>query len=97
MSLRRGFEIPKGARVLVAEDVVTTGGSAQEVVDIVKAAGAVVVAVALMVDRSGGAVDFSVPKFAALTTSIESYEADNCPLCKENKTAAIKPGSRAIS
>ena len=96
MALRRGFEIPKGARVLVAEDVVTTGGSVKEVIDVVKASEATVVAVALIVDRSGGTVDFGVTTHAAFITAIESYDPENCPLCK--KTIPLtKPGSRAIS
>jgi len=94
MTLRRGFEVPVGARVLVAEDVVTTGGSVREVIDVVRAAGAEVAGVALMVDRSGGTVDFGVPKYAAYTTSIESYDADNCPLCADGKQPPVKPGSR---
>lgn len=96
MTLRRGFEIPKGSRVLVAEDVVTTGGSVKEVIDVVKACQAEIVGVALMVDRSGGTVDFGVPKYAGFTTAIESYEAADCPLCKEG-VPIVKPGSRTIS
>ena len=95
MALRRGFVIPAGARVLVAEDVVTTGGSVMEVIEVVKAAGAEVVGVALMVDRSGGAVDFGCAKYAGFTTAIESYEAGDCPLCKGGGEPAVKPGSRA--
>ncbi|MDR2168403.1 MAG: orotate phosphoribosyltransferase [Clostridiales bacterium] len=95
MTLRRGFEIPRGARVLVCEDVVTTGGSVREVMEVVRAAGGEVVGIALLVDRSGGAVDFGVKKVAAYTTAIESYEPGDCPLCKENKLPAIKPGSRS--
>lgn len=94
MTLRRGFEIPKGTRVLVAEDVVTTGGSVREVMDVVHAAGGEVVAVALLVDRSGGTVDFGVKTIAAYQTFIESYEPDNCPLCKAGDLPAVKPGSR---
>jgi len=94
MTLRRGFEIPAGTRVLVAEDVVTTGGSVREVMEVVRASGGEVVAVALLVDRSGGTVDFGVKTVAAYQTTIESYEPDNCPLCEEGKLPAIKPGSR---
>jgi len=93
MTLRRGFEIPAGARVLVAEDVVTTGGSVREVIEVVGACGAEVVGVALIVDRSGGAVDFGVPKFAGFTTAIESFEGDDCPLCAKGMEV-VKPGSR---
>ncbi|MCL2236007.1 MAG: orotate phosphoribosyltransferase, partial [Defluviitaleaceae bacterium] len=94
MTLRRGFEIAPGTRVLIAEDVVTTGGSVREVMEAVEAAGGEVVAVALLVDRSGGSVDFGVKTVSAYKTSIESYEPDDCPLCKEGKLPAIKPGSR---
>ncbi|MCL2349969.1 MAG: orotate phosphoribosyltransferase [Defluviitaleaceae bacterium] len=94
MTLRRGFEIPKGAKVLVVEDVVTTGGSVREVIDVVRACGGEIVAVALLVDRSGGKVDFGIKTVAAYTTAIESFEADDCPLCKEGNLPAIKPGSR---
>ncbi|MCL2753248.1 MAG: orotate phosphoribosyltransferase [Defluviitaleaceae bacterium] len=96
MVLRRGFEIPAGTKVLVAEDVVTTGGSVKEVIEVAKAAGAVVVGVALLVDRSGGTVDFGTKCIAAYTTAIASYEPENCPLCKGGAIQAIKPGSRAV-
>ncbi|KAB3530562.1 orotate phosphoribosyltransferase [Alkaliphilus serpentinus] len=96
MTLRRGFVIPKGARVLVAEDVITTGGSVREVIDIVKEQGGIVVGVALLVDRSNGAIDFGVPLSAALTTEVISYTPDECPLCKAGELPAIKPGSRSL-
>jgi len=94
MKLRRGFEIKPNQRVLVVEDVVTTGGSVREVIDIVVAAGGKVAGVAVLVDRSNGTVDFGVKQTAVLSMDIESWEPENCPLCKEGKTAAIKPGSR---
>ncbi|MBN4050832.1 MAG: orotate phosphoribosyltransferase [Alkaliphilus sp.] len=94
MKLRRGFEIPKGARVLVAEDVVTTGGSVKEVIEAVKKQGGEVVGVVVVVDRSNGTVEFGTKFEAALTTEVISYKADNCPLCKEGKSAPVKPGSR---
>lgn len=96
MTLRRGFTIPKGARVLVAEDVITTGGSVREVIDIVKEQGGEVVGVAVLVDRSNGQIDFSTKLRAALTTEVVSYEAETCPLCKEGALPAIKPGSRKL-
>lgn len=94
MTLRRGFTIPQGAKVLVTEDVVTTGGSVREVMELVKANGATVVGVGSMVDRSNGAVDFGVPFKPVYRTEVISYEQDECPLCKEGKLPAIKPGSR---
>lgn len=96
MTLRRGFIIPEGARVLVAEDVITTGGSVREVIDIVKEQGGEVVGVAVLVDRSNGQINFDTKLSAALTTEVISYEEETCPLCKEGKIPAVKPGSRKI-
>ncbi len=79
---RRGFAIAPGERVLVVEDVVTTGGSVREVLDVVTAAGGEVVGVALLVDRSGGTVDFGVPLRSALDPQGRSYPPDQCPLCR---------------
>lgn len=95
-SLRRGFELPKGTKVIVVEDVVTTGGSVIEVINCVRELGATVVAVASVVDRSGGKVDFGVPYKSLLSLDIQSYESTECPLCKENTIPAVKPGSRSI-
>ncbi len=95
MALRRGFKIKPEQRVLIVEDVVTTGGSVREVIDIVVKAGGYVVGVAALVDRSGGKVDFGVKKEAVLILDIQSWEAENCPLCKEGKIPVIKPGSRS--
>ncbi len=96
MTLRRGFRIPEGARVLVAEDVITTGGSVREVMEIVREQGGVVAGVAVLVDRSNGTIDFGTKLRAALTTEVVSYKPEECPLCKEGKQPAIKPGSRRI-
>jgi orotate phosphoribosyltransferase len=95
MMLRRGFEIKPGQRMLVVEDVVTTGGSVVEVMDIVRSAGGIVAGVGVLVDRSNGTVDFGVHTEAVLTMDIKSWEADQCPLCKEGRIPAIKPGSRS--
>ena len=94
MTLRRNFTIKPGQRILVCEDVVTTGGSVQEVIEAVKAAGGQVVGVAFLVDRTGGKIDFGVKQAAALTMDITSWEAADCPWCKEG-SVAIKPGSRS--
>ena len=86
MTLRRGFRIKPGERVLIVEDIVTTGGSVQEVVDVVKAAGGEIVGVGLLVDRSGGKAEFGVPKEdvqALLNLEVPTYEPETCPLCKE--------------
>lgn len=84
MTFRRGFSLHEGERVLIVEDVVTTGGSVREVIDVVKQFGGTPVAVAMLVDRSGGKATFGdVPAFALLHMDVETYEPDNCPLCKE--------------
>lgn len=93
MTLRRGFSIEKGQKVLVVEDVVTTGGSVREVIDIVKNAGGEVCGVGVIVDRTGGKIDFGVPLHAVISMEVQSYEAAECPLCKEG-LPLVKPGSR---
>ncbi len=96
MTLRRGFKIPKGARVLIAEDVITTGGSVKEVMEVVESQGGEVVGVSVLVDRSNGTIDFGTKLRAALTIEVISYEPENCPICKEGKLDVVKPGSRKI-
>lgn len=96
MTLRRGFTIPKGARVLIAEDVITTGGSVMEVAEVVKEQGGEVAGVAVMVDRSNGTIDFGTKLVAALRTEVVSYGAENCPICREGNIELVKPGSRKI-
>lgn len=96
MTLRRGFAIEKGAKVVVVEDVVTTGGSVKEVVKLVQGLGAEVVAVASLVDRSNGAVDFGVKYVNLISMEVVSYDPEECPLCKEGKIELVKPGSRQI-
>lgn len=96
MAFRRGFELPKGARVVVAEDVITTGGSVQEVIDIAKACGAEVVGVAVLVDRSNGSANFGTRLDCALVAKVESWEKDECPLCAVGTKELVKPGSRKI-
>ncbi|MBI9072316.1 MAG: orotate phosphoribosyltransferase [Melioribacteraceae bacterium] len=95
MTLRRGFKFEKGEKVLVCEDVVTTGGSVFEVIDLVKEAGAELVGVGIIVDRSNGKVKFGVPQTSTLQMEVITYEKDECPLCKQG-LEAIKPGSRNI-
>ncbi len=95
-TLRRGFTLPERARVLITENVVTTGGSVFEVMEMLKKYGAEVVAVASMVDRSNGTVDFGVPFVTMLRADVKSYEADECPLCKAGMGAPVKPGSRNL-
>lgn len=93
MTFRRGFEVSPEDRVLVVEDVITTGGSCKEVIKAVQAIGATVVSAASIVDRSAGKVDMGVPFKALLSMEIESYEEDECPLCKQGMPI-VKPGSR---
>jgi len=95
MTLRRGFEIPSGARVLIAEDVVTTGGSTREVMAIAKENGANIIGACSMVDRTGGQLDLGVKFVAAYSKAMVSYDPDECPLCKEGQPI-VKPGSRNI-
>ncbi len=93
MALRRGFTIKPGEKVLVVEDVITTGGSVKEVISVVKELKGDIAAVAALVDRSGGKVDFGVPAYYALNLEVESYLPEECPLCREN-IPIEKPGSR---
>jgi orotate phosphoribosyltransferase len=93
MTLRRGFELPKNARVVVAEDVYTTGGTIREIIEIAKAQGANIVGVGVIVDRSGGKMELDTKAVAAYSTEIISYPPDECPLCKQG-IPVVKPGSR---
>src|SRR5258708_4439536 len=93
LTLRRGFRIGPGERALVVEDVITTGGSTRETMDVVRQHGGIVVGVGSIIDRSGGDVDLGVTRVALATLSIPTYQPDDCPLCKSGSTA-IKPGSR---
>lgn len=94
MTIRRGFSLPKGSKVVVAEDVITTGGSVKEVMEIVKEQGSEVVGVAVLVDRSNGNIDFGVKLDAALTVEVQSWEQSECPLCAKGQVELVKPGSR---
>ncbi len=96
MTLRRGFAVKPNQRVLIVEDVVTTGGSVREVIDLVKQQGGNVVGVGSIVDRTGGKIDFGVPFKAVISMNVESWEPDECPLCKEGKIDLVKPGSRKV-
>ncbi|MBZ4646573.1 MAG: orotate phosphoribosyltransferase [Clostridia bacterium] len=95
MTLRRGFTIEKGQKVLVVEDVVTTGGSVREVIKIVQESGGEVAGVGAVVDRTGGKIDFGTRFEAVISMEVESYEPENCPLCKQG-IPFIKPGSRNL-
>jgi orotate phosphoribosyltransferase len=94
MTLRRGFEIGAGERVIVIEDVTTTGGSVKEVIQAAGYSGGRVVAVGALVDRSGGRIDFGVPYMSLLRMDVVTYQPDQCPLCRDSKP--VKPGSRGL-
>jgi orotate phosphoribosyltransferase len=93
MTLRRGFNLRAGERVLVVEDVVTTGGSTRETIDAVERAGGIVVGAGSLVDRSDGKADVGVRRIALLTLDVRSFAPEECPMCKQGSTP-IKPGSR---
>ncbi|MFZ5633133.1 MAG: orotate phosphoribosyltransferase [Bacillota bacterium] len=93
MILRRGFAISPGERVLVVEDVTTTGGSVREVIDLVGEAGGQVVGAAVLVDRSGGEARLGVRTESLLQIPAVSYSPDQCPLCRRGMPF-VKPGSR---
>ena len=93
LTLRRGFTLGPGERVLVVEDVVTTGGSTRDTIEVARAAGATVVAAAAVIDRSGGVQGLDVPFHALAPVSLSTYEPDACPLCRAGQPV-VKPGSR---
>ena len=93
MLFRRGFTVDRSDKVLVVEDVITTGGSGKEVIEAVKDLGATIVGVGCIADRSGGKVDMGVPLKALITMEIQSFMPEECPLCKQG-IPAIKPGSK---
>ena len=93
--MRRGFSLQPGQKVLVIEDVWTTGGSTIEAIRVVQESGGTVVATGSLIDRSGGTIQFPVPSKSLLSLPIESYKSGECPLCKEG-SKAVKPGSRFV-
>jgi len=93
MTLRRGFEIAAGEKVVIVEDVLTTGKSIREVAEIVRGCGAVLSAVAVIVDRSGGKVDFGVPLVSLVALETVTCRPEECPLCRKG-LPLVKPGSR---
>ena len=105
LMLRRGFSLTAGERVLVVEDVVTTGGSTRETIDVARATGAVVVGAASIIDRSGGSASaeataserqaIDVPYYALATISLPTYQAESCPMCAAGQPV-VKPGSRVV-
>lgn len=95
MRLRRGYQIENGARVLIAEDVITTGGSLREVLALVRAAGGVPVGIAAIANLAASRLDFGVPLYSAVCIAPESFDEDECPYCQKG-IALIRPASRSI-
>jgi orotate phosphoribosyltransferase len=95
LMLRRGFTLSAADRVLVVEDVVTTGKSTRETIDVARAAGAQVVGAAAIIDRSGGDQKLDVPFHALATIALPAYQPESCPLCAAGQPV-VKPGSRAV-
>ena len=93
LSLRRGFTLSSNDRVLVVEDVFTTGKSTRETIDVAREVGAEVVGAAAIIDRSGGTIDFGVPSHALVKLAVPTYDPEACPLCADG-VPVIKPGSR---
>jgi orotate phosphoribosyltransferase len=93
MRLRRGFSIKENERILVVEDVVTTGGSTRECIETLKNQGAKIIAAASIIDRSGGKAEVGVERIALATLEVPSYKPEDCPLCARGDEAS-KPGSR---
>ncbi|MDX8403234.1 MAG: orotate phosphoribosyltransferase [Mariprofundaceae bacterium] len=98
MQLRRGFTIPQGARFLVVEDVITTGGSVCECMAVIREHGGNPAKVLAVVDRAPDSKDrFDVPHETAIALHVETHAADDCPLCRAGTIPAIKPGSRGAA
>jgi len=96
LTLRRGFRLSPGERVVVVEDVITTGGSTKETIDVARAAGAVVVAATAIIDRSGGRAALDVPLHALAELTLPTYQPAQCPLCQQG-LVLTKPGSRPVA
>lgn len=93
MTLRRGFTLKSGEKVLVVEDVITTGGSTRECIKVLEEHGAKVIGATSIIDRSNNTVDVGVPLIALATLDVPSFTPENCPMCA-NEEILTKPGSR---
>jgi orotate phosphoribosyltransferase len=93
MKIRRGFALEKGEKVVIAEDVVTRGTSLLEVVKVVEEAGGKVIGLTSIIDRTGGDVELPLPLRSLARVTVETWEADACPLCAQG-VPVVKPGSR---
>jgi len=96
MTLRRGFSLKKDERILVVEDVITTGGSTRECIAALEANGGKVVAAASIIDRSNGVADVGVPRISLVSLDVPSYSPEACPMCADG-IEAVKPGSRTVA
>jgi len=96
MTLRRGFQVEKGMKILITEDVVTTGKSTMETVAVLEGFGAQVVGLCCIVDRRAPGVELPFPIYSATTLEVQTFEADACPLCATGLPAE-KPGSRKMA
>ena len=94
MTVRRGFSVKENERILVVEDVITTGGSTRECIEALEKNSAKVTNAASIIDRSNGAADVGVPHISLVSLEVPSYKPEDCPMCAEG-IEAIKPGSRA--
>jgi orotate phosphoribosyltransferase len=93
MTVRRGFSVEQAERILVVEDVITTGGSTRECIAALESRGGKIAAAASIIDRSGGAADVGVPRISLVSLEVPSFKPEECPLC-ERGDKAVKPGSR---
>ena len=95
MTLRRGFTVEPGQTAVVVEDVITTGGSTREVIEVLRELGAVPVAAGSIIDRSGGKADLGIPRVALATLEVQAFQPASCPMCAEG-SPVVKPGSRQV-
>jgi len=93
MTLRRGFQVTPGETAVVVEDVITTGGSTREVIELLRSAGAEVLGAGSIIDRSGGHAPVGGPRVALATLQVSSHQPEACPLCAQG-VPVVKPGSR---
>ena len=93
MTLRRGFSVREAERILVVEDVITTGGSTRECIEALEKHGAKVIGAASIIDRSNGKADVGVPRIALTSLEVPGYKTEDCPMCARGEIA-VKPGSR---
>jgi len=94
MTLRRGFTVKEGERILVVEDVITTGGSTCECISALEDNYATVIAAASIIDRSNGTADVGVPRISLVSLDVPAYDPESCPMCASGDEA-VKPGSRS--